>query len=83
MPYVLPNMTGRYFFVADILTVALAFVRPRLWPAAALIQLGSLLAYLTYFTGVGMAYAAVFPTTCGLLLLAFAWVESRRDTTSI
>jgi Gpi18-like mannosyltransferase len=77
MPYVLPNMTGRYFFVADILTIALALVRPKLWLAAALIQLGSLLAYLTYFTGIGMTFAAFFPTTCGLLALAFAWFDGR------
>jgi Gpi18-like mannosyltransferase len=83
MPYVLPNMTARYFFVADILTVGLAFVRLRLWPAAALIQLGSLLAYLTYFTGVGMAFAAVFPTSCGILLLAFSWIDNLRRLTSM
>jgi Gpi18-like mannosyltransferase len=45
MPFVLPQMHDRYFFLADVLTLAAAFVVPRLWPAAALMQLGSLLGY--------------------------------------
>jgi Gpi18-like mannosyltransferase len=69
MPYLLPNMTARYFFVADLLTVALAFVIVPLWPAAVLVQVGSLLAYLAYFSGVGTAQFGFFPMTFALLLL--------------
>lgn len=70
LPWVLPKMTARYFFVADLLTIALAFVRPRLWPAAVLIQIGSLLAILSYFFSWGTAAIAFWPTTfgCGIVM---------------
>jgi hypothetical protein len=43
MPYVLPKMHERYFFLADILAYALAISRPRPWTifVAVAIQLGS------------------------------------------
>lgn len=66
LPYVLPKMTSRYFFVADVLTLALAFREPRTWPAAVLIQIGSLLAMLSYFTEVGTAPLAFLPMTMGI-----------------
>src|SRR6185369_10784386 len=71
LPWVLPKMTARYFFVADLLTIALAFVRPRLWPAAVLIQIGSLIAVFAYFSHWATAAFAVGPTTAGVLLLAY------------
>jgi len=49
MPYLLPKMHERYFFVADVMTFTLAFVIPRLWVTAPLFQVGSLLSYLPYF----------------------------------
>ena len=49
MPYLLPKMHERYFFVADIMTLTLAFVDPRLWVTVPLFQVGSLLSYLPYF----------------------------------
>ena len=41
MPYVLPRMHDRYFFIADLLSLAVAFVYPRYWLAAVLFQIGS------------------------------------------
>ena len=70
MPYVLPKMTSRYFFVADMLAIGLAFVRPATWPIACVIQLGSLVAYLSYFTDFGSATVAFVPMTYGVALLA-------------
>lgn len=69
MPYVLPKMSSRYFFVADMLMVALAFARPALWPVAVMIQLGSLIAYVSYFTPYGTATSAFVPMTFGVILL--------------
>lgn len=72
MPWVLPKMTARYFFVADLLTIALAFSRPRLWPAAVLIQLGSLLAVLSYFLEAWETTSSAFaPMTLGVGILLF------------
>jgi Gpi18-like mannosyltransferase len=76
LPWVLPKMTARYFFIADLLTIALAFVRPRLWPAAVLIQIGSLIAVFAYFSHWASAAFAVGPTTFGVLLLAYELLRS-------
>jgi Gpi18-like mannosyltransferase len=77
MPYVLPRMHDRYFFVADLLSLALAFVCPRYWLATVLFQIGSLTSYLAYFGLLMDAPAfAVLPITAGLLLLLMAFRES-------
>jgi Gpi18-like mannosyltransferase len=68
MPYVLPKMASRYFFVADLITLALVFARPQLWLAAVLVQIGSLLAYAGYFFAPwGTASLAFFPMTFGVI----------------
>lgn len=69
LPFVLPKMTGRYFFVADVLTVALAFRDPRTWPIAASIQAGSFIAILTHFLTFSTALIALVPMSLGLALL--------------
>jgi Gpi18-like mannosyltransferase len=72
IPWVLPKMTARYFFIADLLTIALAFARPRLWPAAVLIQLGSLLAVFGYFLEAWETTSSAFaPITLGVGLLLY------------
>jgi Gpi18-like mannosyltransferase len=70
IPYVLPKMHDRYFFIADVLTLALAFAWPRYWVAAVLFQLGSLAAYLQYFglSPIGPDLGVV-PITLGILAL--------------
>jgi hypothetical protein len=41
-------MHERYFFLADVLTVVLAFYRPRLWFVPLIVQAASLLSYLPF-----------------------------------
>ena len=48
VPFVLPGMHERYFYLADVLTVVLAFYRPRLWYVPLLVQAASLLSYLPF-----------------------------------
>ena len=49
VPYFLPGMHERYFYLADALTVIAAFWLPRrLWPLPLLEQFASLLVYLPY-----------------------------------
>jgi len=48
VPFVLPGMHERYFYLADVLSVVLAFYRPRLWFVALLVQAASLLSYLPF-----------------------------------
>ena len=49
VPFLLPYMHDRYYFLADVLTLAWACILPRRTPAAVFIQLASFSAYLTYF----------------------------------
>lgn len=46
VPFFLPRMHDRYLFPADIMTIILAFYRPKYWYVAVLISLTSLNAYL-------------------------------------
>ncbi len=48
VPYLLPHMHDRYFFLADVLTFALAVVSPRMSLTPALVSFGSLLGYHAY-----------------------------------
>jgi Gpi18-like mannosyltransferase len=45
-PFLLPRMHDRYFFPADLMSIALAFFAPRLWLVAVGFQISSLLAYV-------------------------------------
>lgn len=49
VPFLLPYMHDRYFFLADVLTVAAVCILPERFPAAVMVQLASLSAYLVYF----------------------------------
>jgi Gpi18-like mannosyltransferase len=78
MPYLLPKMHDRYFFMADILTLTLAFVVPRVWVTPPLFQLGSLLAYTGYFGLPGRASAyAIVPVTLAVGVLAWEYVRAQ------
>ena len=44
-PFFLPGMHERYFYLADVMALVLAFFRPRLWPVPLLVQAASFLAY--------------------------------------
>jgi hypothetical protein len=48
VPFILPGMHERYFYLADVMTLVLAFFRPRLWFTAILVELASLLSYLPF-----------------------------------
>lgn len=50
IPYLLPHMHDRYFFLADVLTAALAFMLPTFFALPVFAQLASLLSYYTYLT---------------------------------
>jgi Gpi18-like mannosyltransferase len=54
VPYFLPAMHERYFFLADALTVVAAFYLPRkLWALPVLEQFASFFAYLPFLIGAG------------------------------
>ncbi|MCU7723784.1 hypothetical protein ODJ79_08675 [Actinoplanes sp. KI2] len=51
MPFLLPGMHERYFFLADVTTVLLAIYKPRLWPVPVLVQAASLISLGPYLFG--------------------------------
>jgi Gpi18-like mannosyltransferase len=82
MPYLLPKMHERYFFVADVMTFTLAFVIPRLWAPAALFQVGSLLSYLPYFgLSIHGPVYAILPVTFGVGILTLAYASAQVAST--
>jgi Gpi18-like mannosyltransferase len=48
VPFFLPNMHDRYFYLADTLSIVLAFMMPDMWFVAVLFQLVSGLSYSIY-----------------------------------
>ena len=66
IPYLLPHMHDRYFFLADVLTAALAFTVPSFFALPVLAQGASLLSYYAYLT---WSYL-VHPRIGGELMLA-------------
>jgi len=51
IPFLLPHMHDRYFFMADVLSFVLAVVLPKYLPMAVFCSFASLLGYYGYLTG--------------------------------
>jgi len=51
VPFVLPQMHERYFYLADVMTIVAAFHIRRFWPVAAAVTTSSLLAYAPFLWG--------------------------------
>lgn len=78
VPGLLPRMHERYFFLGDVLALAILAIRPREWRLALFTQIGSALAILAYLSGAAMlavygALATIFATW--LVLRPFLEIE--------
>jgi Gpi18-like mannosyltransferase len=81
VPFVLPNMHDRYFYLADTFSIVLAFMMPDIWFIALLFQLVSGLSYSIYLYSASpdnlvLAAAINVVTLVALLVRQFA-VEGR------
>jgi Gpi18-like mannosyltransferase len=70
VPFLLPSMHERYFYLADLLTVAVAFHRPRLWYLPMSVQAASALSYLPFLTRGGPQGPFVDARLLSTLMLA-------------
>ncbi len=78
IPYFLPHMHERYFFVADILTLLLACAAPEYMALPVLTQFASLLGYHAYLRGyyfLPMSYGAVALAIVLAVALAFTLAQ--------
>lgn len=69
VPFLLPHMHDRYFFVADVLTVVLAVSAPRLSIVPLCVSFGSLLGYHAY-----LKTRYLLPMRYGAMAMAFALI---------
>ena len=75
IPFLLPHMHDRYFFLADVLSLVLAITEPRLLLAPLGVSFASLLGYHAYLQGrylLPMSYGAA--ALCGAMLLLLVYL---------
>lgn len=87
MPYVLPKMHERYFFLADVLAYAMAVCQPRPWTigVATAIQIGSVLAYASHMLdfALGKYLGALFIGAALVILVHRLWLTLRAPRTGM
>ena len=86
IPFLLPEMHERYFYLADVLSIIYAFYFPRYFYVALIMQLCSLLSYAPYLMNtqvVNLAYVAfgvliiIVITLVDLVLTLFPGIQTR------
>ncbi len=73
IPFLLPEMHERYFYLADVVSIIYAFYFPRKFYIAVIMQLSSLLSYAPYFLNtqvVNLAYVAFAVLVITVIALA-------------
>ncbi len=83
LPYLLPRMHERYFYLADVFAVLFALWRPRAWYIAVLVVLSSLLSYQPFLSQLSFVKALPYvdlrmPATILLFAIIFIVAEVRR-----
>jgi Gpi18-like mannosyltransferase len=81
MPFTMTGMHERYFFLGDVLSLVVAFYRPRLWFVPILVQVASLLSYEPFLFG-GFKHGpfvpmAVLATLMGAALVTLYYTLAR------
>ncbi|MEF9971578.1 MAG: hypothetical protein RR731_04645, partial [Oscillospiraceae bacterium] len=81
IPFLLPHMHDRYFFMADVLSLLPAVLYLRYSPITALTSFASFLCYFSYLTGqflLPLSFGAV--ALLGVLLLLFTFTLDRLNS---
>lgn len=74
VPFVLPRMHERYFFLADILAILAAITLPRLWPVPLLVVSASFFSYIPFLFRIE-SVPQVWLAFSNLLALSFLFRE--------
>ena len=82
LPFVLPKMHDRYFFVADVFTFLLAFAVPTGWRVAVLVQLGSIFAYTKFLLGFSLGPTIGAALMTGAVVCLFQTIVEYWNRTS-
>ena len=78
LPYVLPRMHERYFYLADVLSVVYSLINPKYWYIPVLIVGSSLLSYIPYLSQVSwFSHLSIDLRIPSLLLVTALAVLSR------
>jgi len=77
-PFVLPRMHERYFYAADVFSVALAFQMPRLAWLPIAIGAASLLSYTSFLWGTTIVPVPILAIVIGVALAALVRATTRR-----
>jgi len=78
VPFFLPSMHERYFYLADIMTLVCAFSAVRLWPAPVLVEFGSWTGYHAYLLNryiADLRIGALAYAAAGALLLRTLFIQ--------
>lgn len=78
VPFLLPHMHERYFYMADIISISYAFYVPKHWYETIFVPIASLLSYVPYLFGVivvDLRYVALLM----LLAIVIAMFDFARD----
>lgn len=81
MPFLLPHMHERYFYIADVLTVIYAVIYPKRWILPTIVITSSFLLYGVYlfgFTWMNAAYAA-FPMFISVAIVFFDVLQEIKE----
>ncbi|MCL6589355.1 MAG: hypothetical protein K6U80_05305 [Firmicutes bacterium] len=70
--YFLPNMHERYFFMADVMSIILAFYAPRLYYMPVVIGFSSLFSYLVFLRGEPIVDFRILAIAMGVIIVMLA-----------
>ncbi len=85
MPFILPSMHERFFYMAEVISLIFAFMRPKYSYIAILINLCSLSTYMSYLIGVpilGLKNISIIMFVIFCLIMRVLYIESRQNKSS-
>ncbi|MDE1925110.1 MAG: hypothetical protein KGH79_02935 [Patescibacteria group bacterium] len=88
LPYLLPRMHERYFFLADVFSVLYALYVPRRWYLPAIVVFASLISYMPFLSGQVSWFSAInidlrIPSVLMLVAIVMTIVSERLQLSAV